>query len=33
MEICGLDTYGTGYGPVTCCCVRGNEPSVTMKGR
>jgi len=27
----GLDSSGSGYGPVTGCCENGNEPSGSMK--
>jgi hypothetical protein len=27
---CGLDAYGSGYGPVTGCCEHG--PSSSIKG-
>jgi hypothetical protein len=25
--VCGLDSTGSGQGPVTVCCERGDEPS------
>jgi len=30
---CGLDTSGSGYGPVVGCCAHGNEHSGSIKGR
>jgi len=29
---CGLDTSGSGLGPVAGCCEHGNEPSGSVKG-
>jgi len=29
---CGLDSSGSGEGPVTGFCQHGNEPSVSLKG-
>jgi hypothetical protein len=26
-DVCGLDSFGSGYGPVTGSCEHGNEPS------
>jgi hypothetical protein len=28
---CGLDSSGSGYGPVAGCCEHGNEPSGSIK--
>jgi hypothetical protein len=28
---CGLDSSGSGYGPVDWCCVNGNEPTGYIK--
>jgi hypothetical protein len=28
----GLDSFGSGYGPVTGSCEHGNEPSSCIKG-
>jgi hypothetical protein len=30
---CGLAASGSGCGPVAGCCERGNEPSISIKGR
>jgi hypothetical protein len=27
--VCGLNSYGSGQGPVTGCCGHGNEPRVS----
>jgi hypothetical protein len=32
VERCGLNSSGSGYGPVEGCCVHGNEPSGSIKG-
>jgi hypothetical protein len=29
---CGLDSSGSGQGPVAGCCEHGNEPSDSIKG-
>jgi len=29
---CGLDSSGSGYGPVAGCCEYGNEPPGSIKG-
>jgi hypothetical protein len=29
---CGLDSSGSGQGPVAGCCDHGNEPSGSKKG-
>jgi len=28
---CGLDSYGSGQGPVAGCCEHGNKPSGSIK--
>jgi hypothetical protein len=30
---CGVDPYGSGYGPVVGSCEHGNEPLGPIKGR
>jgi hypothetical protein len=30
--MCGLDSTGTGYGPVAGCCEHGNELSGSTQG-
>jgi hypothetical protein len=30
--MCGLDSSGSGWGPVADCCEHGNEPSNSIKG-
>jgi hypothetical protein len=32
VERCGLDAFGSGYGPVAGCCEQGNETSGFIKG-
>jgi hypothetical protein len=32
LGTCGLDSSGSGYGPVAGCCENGNEPSGSIKG-
>jgi hypothetical protein len=29
---CGVDSSGTGQGPIAGCCEHGNEPSDSIKG-
>jgi hypothetical protein len=29
---CGLDSYGSGFGPEAGCCEHGNEPCSSIKG-
>jgi hypothetical protein len=29
---CGLNSSGSGYGPVAASCEHSNEPSVSIKG-
>jgi len=33
MGKCGMDSSGTGQGPVTGCCERSNEHAGSIKGR
>jgi hypothetical protein len=30
--MCGLDSSGSGYGPVAACCEHGNDTSGSIKG-
>jgi hypothetical protein len=32
MGKCGLDSTGSGWGPVVGCCEHGNEPSGSVRG-
>jgi hypothetical protein len=33
MKICGLDSFGSGYGPVEGSREHGNDPSGSIKSR